>query len=168
MNKASRLRFTKEETIDSGLPKKRKQIGHPYAPQAARKLSDAILNLSADAVSNALDKRLEEADRDNAGIDSARAVQRTARAGGRLLTNGRRRKRIADTSSVPDADTVRSIPGASNPRSRQLQKQAIKKQYAVARRAKQTGRTIHQTTKSARNAAQKTAKETRKQFPTVP
>ena len=161
MNKASRLRFTKEETIDSGLPKKRKQIGHPYAPQAARKLSDAILNLSADAVSNALDKGLSESDRDNAGIDSARAVQRTARTGGRLLTNGGKRKRIMDTSSVPDAGTVQSVPGVSNPRSRQLQKQAIKKQYAAARRAKQTGRTIHQTTKNARKAAQKTAKETR-------
>ena len=161
MNKTSRLRFTKEEAIDSGLLKKRKQIGHPYAPQAAGKLSDAILNLSADAVSNALDKGLEEADQDNAGVDSARTVQRTARTGERLLLNGGRRKRIMDTSSVPDAGTVQSVPGVSNPRSRQLQKQSIKKQYAAARRAKQTGRTIQQTTKNARNAAQKTAKETR-------
>lgn len=161
MNNASRLRFTKEEAIDSGLPKKRKQIGHPYAPQAAGKLSDAIMNLSTDAVSNAIDKGLSESDRDNAGIDSARAVQRTAQTGGRLLLNGGRRKRIRDTSSVTDAGTVRSIPGVSNPRFRQLQKQAIKKQYAAARRAKQTSRTIQQTTKNARKAAQKTAKETR-------
>ena len=125
MNNASRLRFTKEEAIDSGLPKKRKQIGHPYAPQAAGKLSDAIMNLSTDAVSNAIDKGLSESDRDNAGIDSARAVQRTAQTGGRLLLNGGRRKRIRDTSSVTDAGTVRSIPGVSNPRFRQLQKQAI-------------------------------------------
>lgn len=161
MNKASRLRFTKEEAIDSGLPKKRKQIGHPYAPQAAGKLSDAIMNLSTDAVSNAIDKGLSESDRDNAGIDSARTVQCTARTGGRLLMNGGKRKRIMDTSSVPDTGTVQSVPGVSNPRSRQLQKQAIKKQYAAARRAKHTGRTIQQTTKNARKAAQKTAKETR-------
>lgn len=138
------------------------------------KLTHTLRDAPADTVLGAVHREINEVQEDNVGVETAHKSEQAAETAGRLVREGYHshklrpyRKAAAAERKLEKANvnalyqkSLRENPQlASNPVSRWRQKQAIKQQYAAARRAGQagtvTGQATVQTSHSAKSAARK-------------
>ena len=134
------------------------------------KLSHAVRDAPGDAALGKLHKEIRETEQDNVGVESAHKSEETAETGIRLVREGYRSHKLKPYRKAAQAEqklekanvnalyqkSLRENPQlSSNPISRWQQKQAIKKEYAAAKRA---GNTAGGTAKTASKTA-KTVKE---------
>ena len=138
------------------------------------KLTHTLRDAPADTVLGAVHREINEVQEDNVGVETAHKSEQAAETAGRLVREGYHshklrpyRKAAAAERKLEKANvnalyqkSLRENPQlASNPVSRWRQKQAIKQQYAAARRAGQAGTVTEQatvqTSHSAKSAARK-------------
>ena len=158
--KAARLRF---EEIDKPAP--------------STKLSHAVTAAPVRALTGQAHRQISRTEEENVGVESAHKVEETAESGLRLGRSAYRSHKLRPYRRAARAErrlekanvdalyrsALRADPqAASNPVSRWQQKQAIKKQYAAARRAGQTATGAAQTTQATARAAREAARESQR------
>ena len=138
------------------------------------KLSHAVRDTPANAAMRKIHKEIQETEQDNVGVESAHKSEEAAETGARLVREGYRSHKLKPYRKAAQAEqklekanvnvlyqkSLRENPQlASNPISRWQQKQAIKKEYAAAKRAGQaagnTASTAQKTGKAAKTVKEK-------------
>ena len=137
------------------------------------KLSHAVRDAPGNAALGKIHKEIRETEQDNVGVESAHKSEEAAETGVRLVREGYRSHKLKPYRKAAQAEkklekanvnalyqkSLRENPQlASNPFSRWQQKQAIKKEYAAAKRAGQTAGSTAKTASKTGKAA-KTVKE---------
>ena len=135
-------------------------------PRPPSKLSHAVRDAPGNAVVGKIHQEIQETEDDNVGVESAHKSEEAVETGVHLAREGYRSHKLKPYRKAAQAErklekaniealfqkSVYENPAtASNPLSRWQQKQQIKKQYAAAKRAAQSGGT-------AAGAVQKTGK----------
>ena len=135
-------------------------------PRPPSKLSHSLRDAPGNAVAGKIHQEIQESEDDNVGVESAHKSEKAVETGVRLVQEGYRSHKLKPYRKAAQAEqklekaninvlyqkSLQDNPqAASNPLSRWQQKQQIKKQYAAAKRAAQSGG-------SAAGAAQKTGK----------
>ena len=135
-------------------------------PRPPSKLSHTVRDAPGNAVAGKLHQEIRKTEDDNVGVESAHKSEEAVETGVRLVQEGYRSHKLKPYRKAAQAEqklekaninvlyqkSLQDNPqAASNPLSRWQQKQQIKKQYAAAKRAAQSGG-------SAAGAAQKTGK----------
>ena len=129
-------------------------------PKPPSKLSHAVHDAPVLAVSGRLHHEVSEAEDDNVGVESAHRLEQTAEAGVRFAQHSSRSRKLHEYRTAERAEinalyrqSLQDNPElGSNPLSRWQQKQAIKKQYAAAKRS---GQTAGSTAKGASTMAER-------------
>lgn len=166
----------KERVVDPGTGKvttrlKFEEIDKKKPPS---KLAHAVRDVPGNTVLAAAHREIGKDEDDNVGVQSAHKLEETAETGGRMAQSAYRSHKLkpyrkaavsehrlekANVNALYHKSLSENPQLASNPLSRLRQKQAIKKQYAAAKRAGQTagtaGKTAGNTAKAAKTAAQK-------------
>ena len=137
------------------------------------KLSHAVRDTPANAVLAGAHKEIRKSEQDNVGVEGAHKTELAAETGARLVREGYRSHKLKPYREAAQAEqklekaninalyqkSLQENPQlASNPLSRWQQKQAIKKEYAAAKRAGQTAGHTAQTAGHTTKTAQKTGK----------
>ena len=137
------------------------------------KLSHAVRDAPANAVTGKIHKEIRETEQDNVGVESAHKSEEAVETGVHLVQEGYRSHKLKPYRKAAQAErrlekanvnvlyqkSLQENPQlASNPISRWQQKQQIKKQYATAKRVAQSGGTAAGTAQKTGKAA-KTVKE---------
>ena len=135
-------------------------------PRPPSKLSHAVRDTPGNAVAGKIHQEIQETEDDNVGVESAHKSEEAVETGVHLVQEGYRSHKLkpyrkaaqaerklekANIEALFQKSVYENPAAASNPLSRWQQKQQIKKQYAAAKRAAQSGG-------SAAGAAQKTGK----------
>ncbi|OUP54925.1 CHAP domain-containing protein [Pseudoflavonifractor sp. An184] len=135
-------------------------------PRPPSKLSHSLWDAPGKAVTGRIHQEIRETEDDNVGVESAHRSEKAVETGVHLAQEGYRSHKLKPYRKAAQAErqlekanvnalyqkSLQENPQlASNPLSRWQQKQQIKKQYAAAKRAAQSGGT-------AAGAAQKTGK----------
>ena len=135
-------------------------------PRPPSKLSHSLRDAPGNAVAGKIHQEIQESEDDNVGVESAHKSEEAVEAGVHLVQEGYRSHKLkpyrkaaqaerklekANIEALFQKSVYENPAAASNPLSRWQQKQQIKKQYAAAKRAAQSGG-------SAAGAAQKTGK----------
>ena len=135
-------------------------------PRPPSKLSHSLRDAPGNAVAGKLHQEIRETEDDNVGVESAHKSEEAVETGVHLVQEGYRSHKLKPYRKAAQAErqlekaninvlyqkSLQDNPqAASNPLSRWQQKQQIKKQYAAAKRAAQSGGT-------AAGAAQKSGK----------
>ena len=160
----------RQKTVDPKTGKVTTKLVLEDKKKPPSKLSHAVRDAPGDAALGKLHKEIRETEQDNVGVESAHRSEETAETGVRLVREGYRSHKLKPYRKAAQAEqklekanvnalyqkSLRENPQlASNPFSRWQQKQAIKKEYAAAKRA---GNTAGGTAKTASKTA-KTVKE---------
>jgi len=160
----------RQKTVDSKTGKVTTKLVLEDKKKLPSKLSHAVRDAPGDAALGKLHKEIRETEQDNVGVESAHKSEETAGTGVRLVREGYRSHKLKPYRKSAQAEqklekanvnalfqkSLRENPQlTSNPFSRWQQKQAIKKEYAAAKRA---GNTAGGTAKTASKTA-KTVKE---------
>ena len=160
----------RQKTVDPKTGKVTTKLVLEDKKKPPSKLSHAVRDAPGDAVLGKLHKEIRETEQDNVGVESAHKSEETAETGVRLVREGYRSHKLKPYRKAAQAEqklekanvnalyqkSLRENPQlTSNPFSRWQQKQAIKKEYAAAKRA---GNTAGGTAKTASKTA-KTVKE---------
>ena len=168
-------RKVKQRTVDpeTGAVTVRLQFEDKKPPS---KLQHALRDAPADTVLGAVHREVRQSEADNVGVESAHKTEEAAESAGRLVRAGYRSQKLRPYRKAAAAErklekanvnalyqkSLEENPGlSSNPLSRWQQKQAIKRQYAAARRAGQTAATVGQTTAHTAQSTMKAAKKSR-------
>ncbi|MFB2022271.1 CHAP domain-containing protein [Pseudoflavonifractor sp. P01025] len=132
------------------------------------KLSHAVRDAPGNAVAGKIHQEIREAEDDNVGVESAHKSEDALETGVHLAREGYRSHKLKPYRKAAQAErqlekvninalyqkSLRENPQiASNPFSRWQQKRAIKKQYAAAKRAAQSGGTAAGAAQTATRAA---------------
>lgn len=135
-------------------------------PRPPSKLSHTVRDAPGNAVAGKLHQEICKTEDDNVGVESAHKSEEAVETGVHLVREGYRSHKLkpyrkaaqaerklekANIEALFQKSVYENPAAASNPLSRWQQKQQIKKQYAAAKRAAQSGG-------SAAGAAQKTGK----------
>ena len=135
-------------------------------PRPPSKLSHTVRDAPGNAVAGKLHQEIRKTEDDNVGVESAHKSEEAVETGVHLAKEGYRSHKLkpyrkaaqaerqlekANVEALFQKSVYENPAAASNPLSRWQQKQQIKKQYAAAKRAAQSGG-------SAAGAAQKTGK----------
>ena len=135
-------------------------------PRPPSKLSHSLRDAPGNAVAGKIHQEIQESEDDNVGVESAHESEEAVETGVHLVQEGYRSHKLKPYRKAAQAErqlekaninilyqkSLQDNPqAASNPLSRWQQKQQIKKQYAAAKRAAQSGGT-------AAGAAQKSGK----------
>ena len=135
-------------------------------PRPPSKLSHTVRDAPGNAVAGKLHQEIRKTEDDNVGVESAHKSEEAVETGVHLVREGYRSHKLkpyrkaaqaerklekANIEALFQKSVYENPAAASNPLSRWQQKQQIKKQYAAAKRAAQSGG-------SAASAAQKTGK----------
>ena len=135
-------------------------------PRPPSKLSQTVWDAPGNAVAGKLHQEIRKTEDDNVGVESAHKSEEAVETGVHLAREGYRSHKLkpyrkaaqaerklekANIEALFQKSVYENPAAASNPLSRWQQKQQIKKQYAAAKRAAQSGG-------SAAGAAQKTGK----------
>ena len=165
-----RKKQVRQKTVDPKTGKVTTKLVLEDKKKPPSKLSHAVRDAPGDAALGKLHKEIRETEQDNVGVESAHRSEETAETGVRLVREGYRSHKLKPYRKAAQAEqklekanvnalyqkSLRENPQlASNPISRWQQKQAIKKEYAAAKRA---GNTAGGTAKTASKTA-KTVKE---------
>lgn len=160
----------RQKTVDPKTGKVTTKLVLEDKKKPPSKLSHAVRDAPGDAALGKLHKEIRETEQDNVGVESAHKSEETAETGVRLVREGYRSHKLKPYRKAAQAEqklekanvnalyqkSLRENPQlSSNPISRWQQKQAIKKEYAAAKRA---GNTAGGTAKTASKTA-KTVKE---------
>ena len=160
----------RQKTVDSKTGKVTTKLVLEDKKKLPSKLSHAVRDAPGDAALGKLHKEIRETEQDNVGVESAHKSEETAETGVRLVREGYCSHKLKPYRKSAQAEqklekanvnalfqkSLRENPQlTSNPFSRWQQKQAIKKEYAAAKRA---GNTAGGTAKTASKTA-KTVKE---------
>ena len=166
----NRKKQVRQKTVDPKTGKVTTKLVLEDKKKPPSKLSHAVRDAPGDAALGKLHKEIRETEQDNVGVESAHRSEETAETGVRLVREGYRSHKLKPYRKAAQAEqklekanvnalyqkSLRENPQlASNPISRWQQKQAIKKEYAAAKRA---GNTAGGTAKTASKTA-KTVKE---------
>ena len=135
-------------------------------PRPPSKLSHTVRDAPGNSVAGKLHQEIRKTEDDNVGVESAHKSEEAVETGVHLFREGYRSHKLkpyrkaaqaerklekANIEALFQKSVYENPAAASNPLSRWQQKQQIKKQYAAAKRAAQSGG-------SAAGAAQKTGK----------
>ena len=165
-----RKKQVRQKTVDPKTGKVTTKLVLEDKKKPPSKLSHAVRDAPGDAALGKLHKEIRETEQDNVGVESAHRSEETAETGVRLVREGYRSHKLKPYRKAAQAEqklekanvnalyqkSLRENPQlTSNPFSRWQQKQAIKKEYAAAKRA---GNTAGGTAKTASKTA-KTVKE---------
>ena len=165
-----RKKQVRQKTVDPKTGKVTTKLVLEDKKKPPSKLSHAVRDAPGDAALGKLHKEIRETEQDNVGVESAHRSEETAEIGVRLVREGYRSHKLKPYRKAAQAEqklekanvnalyqkSLRENPQlTSNPFSRWQQKQAIKKEYAAAKRA---GNTAGGTAKTASKTA-KTVKE---------
>lgn len=166
----------KERVVDPGTGKvtTRLKFEETVKKKPPSKLSHTVRDAPGNTVLAAAHREIGKDEDDNVGVQSAHKLEETAETGGRMAQSAYRSHKLkpyrkaaiaehrlekANVNALYHKSLSENPQLASNPLSRLRQKQAIKKQYAAAKRAGQTagtaGKTAGNTAKAAKTAAQK-------------
>ena len=163
----------RQKAVDLGTGKVTTKLVLEDKKKPPSKLSHAVRDAPGDAVLGKLHKEIRETEQDNVGVESAHKSEETAETGVRLVREGYRSHKLKPYRKAAQAEqklekanvnalyqkSLRENPQlTSNPFSRWQQKQAIKKEYAAAKRAGQAAGNTANTAKKTGKAA-KTVKE---------
>lgn len=176
------------DRADAKIPKKKEHVVDPSTGKVTTrlkfeeidkkkppsKLAHAVRDAPGNTVLAAAHREIGKDEDDNVGVQSAHKLEETAETGGRMAQSAYRSHKLkpyrkaavaehrlekANVNALYHKSLSENPQLASNPLSRLWQKQAIKKQYAAAKRAGQTaetaGKTAGNTAKAAKTAAQK-------------
>ena len=170
-------RNVKQTVVDPETGKKATKLVLEDKPKPPSKLSHAVRDTPLNMVTGKLHHEVQESEQDNVGVESAHKSEEAVETGARLVREGCRSHKLKPYRKAAQAEqklekanvnalyqkSLRDDPLlASNPISRWQQKQAIKKEYAAAKRAGQAaGNTAKTTTKTTETAAKaaRTVKE---------
>ena len=163
----------RQKTVDPKTGKVTTKLVLVDKKKPPSKLSHAVRDAPGDAALGKLHKEIRETEQDNVGVESAHKSEETAETGVRLVREGYRSHKLKPYRKAAQAEqklekanvnalfqkSLRENPQlTSNPLSRWQQKQAIKKEYAAAKRAGQAaGNTASASQKTGKAA--KTVKE---------
>ena len=159
-----------QKTVDPKTGKVTTKLVLEDKKKPPSKLSHAVRDAPGDAALGKLHKELRETEQDNVGVESAHKSEETAETGVRLVREGYRSHKLKPYRKTAQAEqklekanvnalyqkSLRENPQfSSNPFSRWQQKQAIKKEYAAAKRAGNTANTAKKTGKAAKTVKEK-------------
>ena len=169
-----RKKQVRQKTVDPKTGKVTTKLVLEDKKKPPSKLSHAVRDAPGDAALGKLHKEIRETEQDNVGVESAHRSEETAETGVRLVREGYRSHKLKPYRKAAQAEqklekanvnalyqkSLRENPQlASNPISRWQQKQAIKKEYAAAKRAGQTAggtaKTVSKTGKAAKTVKEK-------------
>ena len=160
----------RQKTVDPKTGKVTTKLVLEDKKKPPSKLSHAVRDAPGDAALGKLHKEIRETEQDNVGVESAHKSEETAETGVRLVREGYRSHKLKPYRKAAQAEqklektnvnalyqkSLRENPQlASNPISRWQQKQAIKKEYAAAKRAGNTANTVKKTGKAAKTVKEK-------------
>lgn len=169
----------KQRTVDPATGKKKTQLRFEEVdkPAPASKLTHAVTAAPGQTLSSQVHRKIGETEEDNVGVQSAHKLEETAETGAHMAQSAYRSHKLRPYRAAARAEkrlekanvnvlyqkSLQENPAlASNPLSRWQQKQAIKKQYAAAKRTGQTAGTAAKAAENTARAAKKTAEETKK------
>ena len=160
----------RQKTVDPKTGKVTTKLVLEDKKKPPSKLSHAVRDAPGDAALGKLHKEIRETEQDNVGVESAHKSEETAETGVRLVREGYRSHKLKPYRKAAQAEqklekanvnalyqkSLRENPQlSSNPISRWQQKQAIKKEYAAAKRAENTANTAKKTGKAAKTVKEK-------------
>ena len=160
----------RQKTVDPKTGKVTTKLVLEDKKKPPSKLSHAVRDAPGDAALGKLHKEIRETEQDNVGVESAHKSEETAETGVRLVREGYRSHKLKPYRKAAQAEqklekanvnalyqkSLRENPQlTSNPFSRWQQKQAIKKEYAAAKRAGNTAKTAKKTGKAAKTVKEK-------------
>ena len=163
----------RQKTVDPETGKVATKLVLEDKKKPPSKLSHAVRDTPANAALGKLHKEIHESEQGNVGVESAHKSEETVETGVRLVREGYHSHKLKPYRKAAEAEkklekanvnalyqkSLQENPQlSSNPVSRWQQKQAIKKEYAAAKRAGQTAENTASTAKKAGKAA-KTVKE---------
>ena len=163
----------KQTTIDPDTGKVTTKLVLEDKKKPPSKLSHAVREAPANAVTGKIHQEIRETEQDNVGVESAHKSEEALETGAHLVREGYRSHKLKPYRKAAKAEhklekanvnalyqkSLRENPQlSSNPISRWQQKQAIKKEYAAAKRAGQTAGSTAKTASKTGKAA-KTVKE---------
>ena len=166
-------RKVKQTAVDPDTGKVTTKLVLEDKKKPPSKLSHAVRDAPGDAALGKIHKEIRETEQDNVGVESAHKSEEAAETGVHLVREGYRSHKLKPYRKAAQAEkklekanvnalyqkSLRENPQlASNPFSRWQQKQAIKKEYAAAKRAGQTAGSTAKTASKTGKAA-KTVKE---------
>ena len=166
-------RKVKQTAVDPDTGKVTTKLVLEDKKKPPSKLSHSVRDAPGDAALGKIHKEIRETEQDNVGVESAHKSEEAAETGVRLVWEGYRSHKLKPYRKAAQAEkklekanvnalyqkSLRENPQlASNPFSRWQQKQAIKKEYAAAKRAGQTAGSTAKTASKTGKAA-KTVKE---------
>ncbi len=168
-----RKKQVRQKTVDLGTGKVTTKLVLEDKKKPPSKLSHAVRDAPGDAALGKLHKEIRKTEQDNVGVESAHKSEEAVETGARLFREGYRSHKLKPYRKAAQAEqklekanvnalyqkSLRENPQlTSNPFSRWQQKQAIKKEYAAAKRAGQAAGNTANTAKKTGKAA-KTVKE---------
>ena len=139
-------------------------------PRPPSKLSHTVRDVPGNAVVGKIHQEIQESEDDNVGVESAHKSEEALETGARLVREGCRSHKLKPYRKAAQAEqklekanvnalyqkSLRENPQlSSNPFSRWQQKQAIKKEYAAAKRAGQAAGNTSKTAKAAKTVKEK-------------
>lgn len=160
----------RQKTVDPKTGKVTTKLVLEDKKKPPSKLSHAVRDAPGDAALGKLHKEIRETEQDNVGVESAHKSEEAAETGVRLAREGYRSHKLKPYRKAAQAEqklekanvnalyqkSLRENPQlTSNPFSRWQQKQAIKKEYAAAKRAGNTANTAKKTGKAAKTVKEK-------------
>lgn len=160
----------RQKTVDPKTGKVTTKLVLEDKKKPPSKLSHAVRDAPGDAALGKLHKEIRKTEQDNVGVESAHKSEETAETGVRLVREGYRSHKLKPYRKAAQAEqklekanvnalyqkSLRENPQlSSNPISRWQQKQAIKKEYAAAKRAGNTANTAKKTGKAAKTVKEK-------------
>ena len=167
----------KERTVDpaSGKTSVRLHFEEVDKTKPPSKLTHSVKDAPANVVLGTAHKEVRENEDDNVGVEASHKLEETAEASGRIVREGYHSHKLQPYRKAAHAEqqlekanidalykkSLHDNPElSSNPMSRWQQKQAIKKQYAAAKRTGETATaaTAQNTAKAAKKTAEKSKK----------
>ncbi len=165
-----RKKQVRQKTVDLGTGKVTTKLVLEDKEKPPSKLSHAVRDAPGDAALGKLHKEIRKTEQDNVGVESAHKSEEAVETGARLFREGYRSHKLKPYRKAAQAEqklekanvnalyqkSLRENPQlTSNPFSRWQQKQAIKKEYAAAKRAGNTANTAKKTGKAAKTVKEK-------------
>ena len=159
-----------QTVIDPDTGKKTSKLTFEDKKKPPSKVSQGVKEAPVHLVAGKLHKEIRETEQDNVGVESAHKSEEAVETGAYLVREGYRSHKLKPYRKAAQAEqklekanvnalyqkSMRENPQlTSNPFSRWQQKQAIKKEYAAAKRAENTANTAKKTGKAAKTVKEK-------------
>nr|WP_320985897.1 CHAP domain-containing protein [Enterocloster clostridioformis] len=163
----------RQTVIDPDTGKKTTKLTFEEQAKPPSKLSHAVRGAPANALLAGAHKEIRKSEQDNVGVEGAHKTEQAVEVSARLVREGYRSHKLkpyreaakaeqklekANINALYQKSLAENPQLASNPLSRWQQKQAIKKEYAAAKRASQTAGHTAQAAGHTTKTAQKTGK----------